>query len=408
MRDSLQWASALTILGLLAAAGLALWLTGLPQGGDLWDIHYDTLGWKDRLTIAGAVAAGAGAAIALVVSYRKQRDAEEGKFAAAFAAGAAQLGDQAPAVRMAGAYALAALADRHPDRRQQCVDALCGYLRLHYTPEADKKNLTSTTLEHDDTKGTKHSDVITYRPGDREVRLTIVAILRNHLTNPRAADNWCSLDLDFTGATLENFNFAGVHLAGQQVLFAGTSFSGERVSFDGASFSGEWVSFDGASFSTEQVSFTGASFSGKWVSFEKASFSTVWFDGASFSGEQVWFDGASFSGKQVSFDGASFLGKWVWFYGASFPAKRVFFAGASFSAEQVSFGGASFSGKQVSFYRATFSGKQVSFDEASFSGEQVWFDEATMGDEVRVSFVDADILGAVVTRDGVPFRGWPI
>lgn len=64
-RDSLQWASALTILGLLAAAGLALWLTGRPQGGDLWDVHYDTLGWKDRLTIAGAVAAGAGAAIAL-------------------------------------------------------------------------------------------------------------------------------------------------------------------------------------------------------------------------------------------------------------------------------------------------------------------------------------------------------
>ncbi len=265
MRDSLQWASALTILGLLAAAGLALWLTGRPQGGDWWDIHYDTLGWKDRLTIAGAVAAGAGAAIALVVSYRKQRDAEEGKFAAAFAAGAAQLGDQAPAVRMAGAYALAALADRHPDRRQQCIDALCGYLRLNYTPEADKKNLTSTTLEHDTGAG-RHSDVITYRPDDREVRLTIVAIIRNHLTNPRATTNWCSHDLDFTGATLEDFDFTGVHVASQRVSFGGATFSGERVWFGGATFSGERVSFDAATLGDELlVSFDAAKFLGAVV-----------------------------------------------------------------------------------------------------------------------------------------------
>lgn len=118
-------AAALTIVFLLVVAALVLWLTGRPQGGDLWDIHYDVLEWKERLTIAGAVAAGAGAAVALVVAYRKQRDAEEGKFAAGFASAAAQLGDEAPAVRMAGAYALAALADRYRQHRQQCIDALC-------------------------------------------------------------------------------------------------------------------------------------------------------------------------------------------------------------------------------------------------------------------------------------------
>lgn len=92
VRDSLPLAAALTICSLITAAALVLWLTGRPTGGDWWDIHYDTLEWKDRLTIAGAVAAGAGAAIALVVSYRKQRDAEEGKFSHAFAEAAAQLG----------------------------------------------------------------------------------------------------------------------------------------------------------------------------------------------------------------------------------------------------------------------------------------------------------------------------
>lgn len=77
VRDlSLPAAAALTILGLVAAAVLVLWLTGRPEGGEWWDFHTKTLEWKDRLTISGAVAAGAGAAIALVVSYRKQRDAE--------------------------------------------------------------------------------------------------------------------------------------------------------------------------------------------------------------------------------------------------------------------------------------------------------------------------------------------
>lgn len=138
-------AAALTILLLLTGAAVVLWATGRPQGGELWDIHYGVLPWKERLTIAGAVAAGAGAAIALVVGYRKQRDAEDGKFAAAFADAAAQLGDDAPAVRVAGAYALAALADRYNQHRQQCIDALCAHLRLPYDPDAAKRNVSTIT-----------------------------------------------------------------------------------------------------------------------------------------------------------------------------------------------------------------------------------------------------------------------
>ncbi|WGT47980.1 hypothetical protein [Tessaracoccus lacteus] len=136
--DSLSRAAVLTILALLCAAFLVLWATGLPdlkddEDGRWWYLYADTLEWKDRLTIAGAVAAGAGAAFALVIGYRKQSDVEEAKFGAAFADATAQLGDAAPVVRIAGAYALAALADRHMDRRQQCIDGLCAYLRLNYT-----------------------------------------------------------------------------------------------------------------------------------------------------------------------------------------------------------------------------------------------------------------------------------
>lgn len=47
---SLPAASSLTIIGLIAAAALALWLTGRPEGGEWWDFHPKPLEWKDRLT----------------------------------------------------------------------------------------------------------------------------------------------------------------------------------------------------------------------------------------------------------------------------------------------------------------------------------------------------------------------
>src|SRR4029077_3850219 len=55
-----------------------------------------------------------------------------------FATAAGQLGsDKPPAVRLAGVYAMAGLADDWPENRQTCVDILCGYLRLPYEPDPD-------------------------------------------------------------------------------------------------------------------------------------------------------------------------------------------------------------------------------------------------------------------------------
>jgi hypothetical protein len=72
-----------------------------------------------------------------VVAYRRQRDLEQGRFVERFGAAAAQLGDPDPAVRIAGVYAMAAAADEAATfgRRQQCIDVLCGYLRLPYDPD---------------------------------------------------------------------------------------------------------------------------------------------------------------------------------------------------------------------------------------------------------------------------------
>jgi hypothetical protein len=50
-----------------------------------------------------------------------------------FATAAAQLGDDKPAaVRLAGVYAMAGLADDWKENRQTCVDVLCAYLRIPY------------------------------------------------------------------------------------------------------------------------------------------------------------------------------------------------------------------------------------------------------------------------------------
>src|SRR5215468_4059915 len=53
-----------------------------------------------------------------------------------FATAAEQLGsDKPPAVRQAGVYAMAGLADDWEENRQTCVEVLCGYLRMPYEPD---------------------------------------------------------------------------------------------------------------------------------------------------------------------------------------------------------------------------------------------------------------------------------
>jgi hypothetical protein len=57
-----------------------------------------------------------------------------------FATAAGQLGsDKPPAVRLAGVYAMAGLADDWEENRQTCVDVLCAYLRMPYEPYSGRE-----------------------------------------------------------------------------------------------------------------------------------------------------------------------------------------------------------------------------------------------------------------------------
>ena len=130
----------MAVVGLAGLAGLAWVLLGVAGYR-----HHGAPALKDTvgvLQLVFASVAGAGALVALIVAYRRQKIAEADSvhdrtrvFNERFTAIAAQLGDAQPAVRLAGVHAMAGLADDWKQNRQTCVDVLCAYLRLPYDPD---------------------------------------------------------------------------------------------------------------------------------------------------------------------------------------------------------------------------------------------------------------------------------
>lgn len=260
----------------------------------------------DLVKLSFGVVAGAGALVALVVAYRRQRVDEDGALRDAtrlhnerFTNAVAQFGEASAAVRLGGVHALAGLADDAPSRalRQTCIDVLCAYLRLPYTAETD--------LPQDDAEA-RHAYLAL-----REVRHTVIRLIRDHLRlEPEHPHSWQGHDFDFTGVTFDGGDLSEAKFSGT-VTFDGAKFSG-GVAFDLAMFSGGTVTFNGAKFSGG-VTFDLAMFSGSTVTFIGADFSdgAVTFNGARFSGGMVTFQGATFSGGTVDFNQADFSGGMV-------------------------------------------------------------------------------------------------
>ncbi|WP_446666628.1 pentapeptide repeat-containing protein [Flexivirga sp. B27] len=368
------------VVGWVAAAMLlyaaAFWVLGwIYSGHPGWPGVHDKPQMYDLARSSVGVAGILGGAAAVAVALRRQKSTETTvrldqrrteydrvtALRTRYTEAARQLGDDNAAVRLAGAYAMAALADdwiqRHDDitklkpgtgkavnwdsDAQACIDVLCAYIRTSRGYPGDRPAAP-------DLDGDPGSNI--EQRADLEVRQTIIRITRDHLRK-HASTGWTGFDLDYRGAT-----FAGTY------SFQGATFSGGRVSFDGATFSGGRVSFDGATFSGGRVSF----------------------DGATFSGHDVSFDEVTFSGGRVSFDWATFTEQArLSFYEATFSGGDVSFVGSTFSGGDVSFVGSTFSGGEVAFlqgqrvwdanYKAMFSGGTVHFGKATFSGGSVVF-----------------------------------
>jgi hypothetical protein len=100
-----------------------------------------------------------------------------------FATAAEQLGNDKPAVRLAGVYAMAGLADDWEENRQTCVDVLCAYLQLPYEPDPGSD--------------VSEPQRLAFQAG-RKVRHTVTRVITAHLRDD-AATPWQGLNFDFTG-----------------------------------------------------------------------------------------------------------------------------------------------------------------------------------------------------------------
>ncbi|MET8746877.1 pentapeptide repeat-containing protein [Streptomyces sp. NPDC004728] len=369
----------------------------------------------DLVKLSFGVVAGAGALVALVVAYRRQRVDEAGAHREAtrlhterFSQAVDKLGSDSPAVRLGGVHALAGLADDAPtqDLRQTCIDVLCAYLRLPFSPDPGE----------DPAHQEEHHRYLALRT----VRHTILRLIGDHYRRPQETHrSWQGCDLDLTGVVIDgSMNFSGAVFSGVTVNFSGAVFSGCTVNFTGATlsdgtvsfndaeFSGATLAFGSADFSSGKVNFYSADFSGGTVDFKYASFSgaTMNFVGATFSGGTVNFNSTEFSDGTVNFTGAEFSGGTVIFNRAVFSGGTVNFTGATFSDGTVIFNGAVFSGGTVNFTGAAFSGGTVNFTGATLSGGTLHFKRADFSGST-VHFTGAEFTGGTVTFKRADFSG---
>ncbi|MGW5679471.1 pentapeptide repeat-containing protein [Streptomyces sp. NPDC003860] len=284
----------------------------------------------DIVKLSFGVVAGAGALVALVVAYRRQRVDEAGAHREAtrlhterFSQAVEQLGSDSPAVRLGGVHALAGLADDAPDDnlRQTCIDVLCAYLRL---PSPANPGELPDPLPDGTSPGEQqreaHQDRTDRYRALREVRHTILRLIGDHYRMPPGTHrSWHGCNLDLRRVTID-----------VNMDFSGAVFSSGLVDFTGATFSDNWVNFNRAEFSGGRVSFRYATFSGGLVEFNRAEFSggSVDFDEAELCDASVLFGGATFSGTWVSFRAAAFCGGSVSFIESEFSGGSVDFSRA--------------------------------------------------------------------------------
>jgi hypothetical protein len=239
-----------------AAAALIWW--GLGQPALPRERRLDIPATVDLVKLGLTVAAALGGVMALVVAYRRQRvterenaradeesarvrlrdERESTKFLTErYATASALLGHEEAAVRLAGVYAVAALADDWPGQRQACIDVLCAYLRMPYQPKREQPG---------------------FRLGEREVRLSITRVIRDHLRID-ARVSWLGHTLDFTDAVFDGGDFS-------QILVR------DRIDLRGARFVAGTVDFRDATFAGGMVDLTGAEFTGGRLDLRRAGF----------------------------------------------------------------------------------------------------------------------------------------
>jgi hypothetical protein len=407
------------------AIGVTIWLltiAGLAKPGtDRANARLDAV----RTGLAAG--AGAGAAVGVMLAFRRQHhqeiatvltdlDATERRITELYTKAVEQLGSEKAPVRLGGLYALERLAQDNPAHRQTIVNVICAYLRMPFSPAAPASGPMLGNTE-DIRESARSAEMLAGVTADdtwqqeKQVRLTAQRILGEHLSNdqtkiqpsadPPGPRFWPGIRLDLTGATLIDFGLRNGIVTGAS--FDAATFTG-RAWFAGAAFTGN-ARFDGAAF-TEDARFDGATFTGD-VDFDKAAFAgDARFDGAAFDGVAT-FNDATFGGR-AELGGTIFAGG-TEFNRATFTGDAIF-RRATFSSD-AAFGQTTFSGGVV-MEGAAFNG-HAGFQQATFTGD-AWlagvafdgvavFDDATFGG--RAEFRDATFTGGDAMFARATFTG---
>ncbi|HZE39460.1 MAG TPA: hypothetical protein VE172_11690 [Stackebrandtia sp.] len=391
----------LLMLAIAAVTTLgAAWLIWFMLGnGRLPKLNGDTAG-LELIKVALAITAGIGATVALVVAYRKQRLSEAAEkrerakhFHERYVTASEQLYSATAGVRQAGVYAMASLADDWDEGRQNCIDVLCGYMRMPYTPP-----------EQPVPEGATPQQVAEYERNEREasmdrhVRRAVMDTIGWKLRAvPVYGNTWHEHIFDLTGAVIDGGDLSGARIIGGWVKFDGARFTGKVVRFNDASFSGGFVTFNDATFDSGHVDFratrfsdvivdfSGAKFSGATVSFDEGHFGAMLLDfrnseltsgflaltNAEFAGSTVAFDFAQLQGGKLGFDNSDFSAGSVGFEATRFGGSSVQFDNSEFTGAAVTFAGAKFLDGRVTFHNAAFRSPSVGFKYAHFKGATV-------------------------------------
>jgi hypothetical protein len=168
----------------------------------------------DAIKTGLGVGAGTAGIFALLLAVRRQihqehttadtvLDATEKRVTELYTKAADQLGSGNAAVRLAGLYALARLADNHVDQEDTILNVICAYLRMPYNLQEEPPS-----DESPDELDRRERNL-----QEAQVRLTAQRILRDHVYK-EAESGWGGI------VDLTNANIAGIDLEDADLVFA--------------------------------------------------------------------------------------------------------------------------------------------------------------------------------------------
>ena len=259
-----------------------------------------------------------------------------------------QLSNDKASIRLGGVYTLVGLVDEWladektipntEERRKEgqvIINNLCAYIRSPFllaerAEQLDKPYAKYLQKDFDGDKEKFDADKRSFAQDkaaleeERQVRLSIIKEMHEHLHDAEEPGPWSGFDYDFSNAHFFYpidfvYSYFGVFSN-----FSGVTFT-EDANFFGAKFTQD-ANFFEATF-TQDADFIGATFT------QDADFI-----GAKFT-ERADFIGAKFTGYASSFFGAKFTG-YASFFGATFT-QGAYFPGATFT-ERADFSGAIF------------------------------------------------------------------